>query len=74
MVGESKEYSAYFENYFDAFVFAKKEIVDSLFLKTLMTNSFVFGKDKNKISVLEFSGISMFWIFSSTTKYTFAMK
>ena len=26
MVGESKEYSAYFENYFDAFVFAKKEV------------------------------------------------
>lgn len=26
MVGESKIYSAYFENYFDAFIFAKKEV------------------------------------------------
>ena len=26
LVGDSKEYSAYFENYFDAFVFAKKEV------------------------------------------------
>ena len=26
IVGESREYSAYFENYFDAFVFAKKEV------------------------------------------------
>lgn len=26
MVGESKEYSAYFEDYYSAFVFAKKEV------------------------------------------------